>query len=84
MMDRNVDCLCQQLHCGPFPLSRLDRFAAVRMECPAIRELFVPNTIWQGTRIHLYRRLKPDSDHDKTERARQTRPDSSGSQDSAV
>ena len=50
MMDRNVDYLCQQLNCWPFPLSRLDRFAAVRMECPAIRELFVPDTIWQKFR----------------------------------
>ena len=51
MMDRNVDCLCQHLHCGPFLLSRLDRFAAVRMECLAIRELFVPDTIHRARRI---------------------------------
>lgn len=59
MMDRNVDCLCQQLHCGPFPSSRLDRFAAVRMECPAIRELFVPDTIWPKFRDW---HLRPEND----------------------
>lgn len=59
MMNRNVDCLCQQLHCGPFPSSRLDRFAAVRMECPAIRELFVPDTIWPKFRDW---HLQPEND----------------------
>lgn len=45
-MNRNVDCLCQRLQSGPFASSLLDRFAAIRTECPAIRELFVPDNIW--------------------------------------
>lgn len=41
-----LDCICQELAPSTTGSSFLDIFAAVREECPALKELLVPDEIW--------------------------------------
>jgi hypothetical protein len=52
-----LDCICRQSHVSVSDSTLLETFEAVREKCPAIRELFVPDSIWPKFRAW---HLRPD------------------------
>lgn len=54
-----MDCICKKPHRWTSEASLLDVFAAVRAECPVIRDIFVPDDIWP---IFRDWHLKPDNE----------------------